>query len=263
MKKLSAIVMVLATAILLVGCVTPEDEKRAKVVPDVDQLAAVQRAVDEYREATGGLVPIKNSELDTDIYIKYLIDFEKLMPKYLAQIPGNAYEKGGIFQYIIWDPENKAQVKLVDLNAAERIREINIRIMSSQYLPIKGNTADNVFQIDFQQLGYKKDVTVKSPYSGAELPLFMTGDGEMHVDYSIDLGQLLKGDNPDVKPGEDIRQLLIDKYPVVPAYSVPYTVDENGEPTYFMEAYDSDAKKAREKAIEKAKKEAESQTNKK
>lgn len=156
MKKLSAIIMVLATAILLVGCVTPEDEKRAKVVPDVDQLAAVQRAVDEYREATGGLVPIKNSELDTDIYIKYLIDFEKLMPKYLAQIPGNAYEKGGIFQYIIWDPENKAQVKLVDLNAAERIREINIRKLSTQYLPIKGNTADNVFQIDFEKLGYKK-----------------------------------------------------------------------------------------------------------
>lgn len=50
-----------------------------------------------------------------------------------------------------------------------------------------------------------------------------------------------------MKPGEDIRQLLIDKYPVVPAYSVPYTVDENGEPTYFMEAYDSDAKKLEKK----------------
>ncbi|ACA39515.1 conserved hypothetical protein [Lysinibacillus sphaericus C3-41] len=52
----------------------------------MDQLAAVQRAVNEYREATGGLVPIKNSELDTDLYIKYLIDFEKLMPKYLSTI---------------------------------------------------------------------------------------------------------------------------------------------------------------------------------
>ncbi|MFJ7731123.1 hypothetical protein ACIQXF_04440 [Lysinibacillus sp. NPDC097231] len=262
MKKLSALLLVIATAVLLVGCAYPEDEKRAKLVPDADQLAAIQRAVDEYREATGGLVPIKNSELDTDIYIKYLIDFEKLMPKYLAQIPGNAYEKGGIFQYIIWDPENQAKVKLVDLNAAERIREINIRKMSLQYLPIKGSTSDNVYQINFEELGYKTDVTVKSPYSGAELPMFMTGDGEMHVDYSIDLGQLLKEDKPDVKPGDDIRQLLVDKYPVVPAYSVPYTVDENGDPTYYMDAYNSDAKKAREKVIEKAKKEAESQTTK-
>ena len=67
---------------------------------------------------------------------------------------------------------------------------------------------------------------MKSPYSGTELPIFMTGDGEMHVDYSIDLGQLLKEDKPNVKPGDDIRQLLVDKYPVVPAYSIPYTVDE-------------------------------------
>ncbi|KOS63647.1 hypothetical protein FJQ98_08380 [Lysinibacillus agricola] len=262
MKKLSAFLLVIATAVLLVGCAYPEDEKRAKLVPDADQLAAVQRAVDEYREATGGLVPIKNSELDTDIYIKYLIDFEKLMPKYLTQIPGNAYEKGGIFQYIIWDPENEAKVKLVDLNAAERIREINIRKMSTQYLPIKGETSENVFQINFEELGYKTDVTVKSPYSGAELPMFMTGDGEMHVDYLIDLGQLLKEDKPDVKPGDDIRQLLVDKYPVVPAYSVPYTVDEKGEPIYFMDAYNSDAKKAREKARDKAIQESEAKTKK-
>ncbi|MGE7673743.1 hypothetical protein ACQKMV_09230 [Lysinibacillus sp. NPDC094403] len=262
MKKLSAFLLVIATAVLLVGCAYPEDEKRAKLVPDPDQLAAVQRAVDEYREATGGLVPIKNSELDTDLYIKYLIDFEKLMPKYLAQIPGNAYEKGGIFQYIIWDPENEAKVKLVDLNAAERIREINIRKLSTQYLPIKGASSDNVYQINFNELGYKTDVTVKSPYSGTELPIFMTGDGEMHVDYSIDLGHLLKEDKPDVKPGDDIRQLLVDKYPVVPAYSIPYTVDEKGETIYFMDAYNSDAKKAREKAIEKAKKEAEAKTKK-
>jgi len=250
MKKLSAFLLVIVTAVLLVGCAYPEDEKRAKQVPDADNLAAVQRAVDEYREATGGLVPIKNSELETDIYIKYLIDFEKLMPKYLAQIPGNAYEKGGIFQYIIWDPENEAKVKLVDLNAAERIREINIRKLSTQYLPTKGVISDNVFQINFEKLGYKTDLTVKSPYSGAELPIFMTGDGEMHVDYSVDLGQLLKEDKPDVKPGDDIRQLLIDKYPVVPAYSLPYTVDEKGEPIYFMDAYNSDAKKAREKLIQ-------------
>ncbi|MGE8034521.1 hypothetical protein B1B04_03245 [Lysinibacillus sp. KCTC 33748] len=250
MKKLSAFLLVIVTAVLLVGCAYPEDEKRAKVVPDADNLAAVQRAVDEYREATGGLVPIKNSELDTDIYIKYLIDFEKLMPKYLAQIPGNAYEKGGIFQYIIWDPENEAKVKLVDLNAAERIREINIRKLSTEYLPIKGVDSDNVFKINFEKLGYKTEVTVKSPYSGTELPIFMTGDGEMHVDYSVDLGQLLKEDKPDVKPGDDIRQLLIDKYPVVPAYSLPYTVDEKGEPIYYMDAYNSDAKKAREKLIQ-------------
>lgn len=257
MKKLRAFLLVCATAILLVGCAYPEDEKRAKVTPDVDQLAAVQRAVDEYREATGGLVPIKNSEVDTDIYIKYLIDFEKLMPKYLTTIPGNAYEKGGIYQYIIWDPENEATVKLVDLNAAERMREIGIRKLSTKYLPIKGAAADNVYQINYQDLGYKTDVTVKSPYSGVELPIFMTGDGELHVDYAVDLGQLLKEDKPEVKPGDDIRQLLVDKYPVVPAYSVPYTVDDNGEPIYDMDTYNADVQKVKERQQQQAEAEAE------
>jgi len=252
MKKLNAFLLTVAIAVLLGGCAYPEEEKAANQVPDVDQLAAVQRAVNEYREATGGLVPIKNSELDTDIYIKYLIDFEKLMPKYIAQIPGNAYEKGGIYQYIIWDPENRAEVKLVDLNSAERMREIMIRQLGTQYIPTKGAIADNVYQINFEKLGYKTDVTVKSPYSGAELPIFMTGDGEMHVDYSIDLGQLLKEDKPDVKPGDDIRQLLVDKYPVVPAYSVPYTADEKGEPIYDMDTYNADVKKAQERQKQEA-----------
>ena len=71
----------------------------------------------------------------------------------------------------------------------------------------------------------------------------MTGDGELHVDYAVDLGQLLKEDQPNVKPGDDLRQLLVDKYPVVPAYSIPYTVDENGEPIYDMETYNADVKK--------------------
>lgn len=255
MKKLSALLLMVVVAILLVGCVSSEQEKIAQQVPDVDQLAAMQRAVNEYREATGGLVPIKTSDMDTDIYIKYLIDFEKLIPKYIAQIPANAYEKGGIFQYVIWDPENTAEVKLVDLNAAERMREIDIRKMGMTYLPTTGAISDYVYQVNYKKLGFDSDVTVKSPYSGTELPIVMTGDGELHVDYSIDLGQLLKEDKPDVKPGDDIRHLLVEKYPVVPAYSVPYTVDENGEPTYMMDVYKAEVEKKKE-AAKKAAKEA-------
>ncbi|MFJ7951356.1 hypothetical protein ACIQZG_07490 [Lysinibacillus sp. NPDC096418] len=257
MKKLSALLLLAIVAVLMVGCVSSEQEKIAQQVPDVDNLTAVQRAVNEYREATGGLVPIKTSDIDTDIFIKYLIDFEKLIPEYITQIPGNAYEKGGIFQYVIWDPENTAEVKLVDLNAAERMREIDIRKMGMKYLPTTEAISNNVFKINYEKLGYKSDVTVKSPYSGTQLPLVMTGDGELHVDYSIDLNQLLKEDKPDVTPGEDIRHLLVDKYPVVPAYSIPYTVDENGEPTYMMDVYMAEVEKKREKAKKAAKEAAE------
>lgn len=266
MKKLSALFLMAVVAVLMAGCAGsayPDDEKAAKQMPDIDQLTAMQRAVNEYREATGGLVPIKTTDMDTDIYIKYLVDFEKLVPQYITKIPGNAYERGGIYQYIIWDPENTAEVKLVDLNAAERMREINIRKMGTTYLPTKAAVSDYIYQIDFEKLGFKSDLTVKSPYSGTELPIVMTGDGELHVDYSIELNQLLKEDKPDVKPGEDIRHLLVDKYPVVPAYSLPYTVDENGEPTYMMDVYMAEVEKKKEaakKAAEEAAKEAASES---
>ena len=40
----------------------------------------------------------------------------------------------------------------------------------------------------------------------------------------------MKENNITAQPGEDIREILVDNFPVVPAYSLPYTVDENNEP---------------------------------
>lgn len=222
------ILVVVAAA--LSGCMYPDSEKVANATPYADQLASVQNAVDQYREDTGGLVPIKESDADMDIFIKYRIDFAKLVPKYMEKAPTNAYEKGGIFQYVIWDPENTAEVKLVDLNAPERMREIRIRATAFKYMPMEGAINDFAFKPDYKKLGYDKPLTFKSPYSGVELPIFFSGDGELYVDYSIDLNQILQEDKPDVKPGDDIRQLLIDKSPILPAYSIKYTVDENNEP---------------------------------
>ena len=84
-------------------------------------------------------------------------------------------------------------------------------------------------------MGYEDEQTVPSPYSNVNLPLVATGDGTIYIDYSIDLNRILQEDKPKVTPGEDIRYLLVDKYPVVPAYSLPYTVNENNEPEFLLE----------------------------
>ena len=44
------------------------------------KLKSVQRAVDSYQDELGGLLPIKTKELETDIYIKYPIEFSKIVP---------------------------------------------------------------------------------------------------------------------------------------------------------------------------------------
>nr|WP_106784668.1 hypothetical protein [Lysinibacillus timonensis] len=227
-----ASVLFVIVSILLTGCMYPQEERVENQIPDDVQLDGVQRAIEEYMEDTG-VLPIQNRDMDTDIFIKYPIDFSKLVPKYLANIPGNAYEKGGIFQYIIWNPEEKPTVKLVDLRAAEKIRELNIRFLATKYPTYKDPITNYIYTIDYDKLGMETELTVPSPYSNNQLPLIASTDGVVHVDYSIDLNLFLQENNLTPTPGEDIRMLLVDAYPVVPAYSLPYTVDENNEPIFM------------------------------
>lgn len=126
-------------------------------------------------------------------------------------------------------------VKLVDLRAAERMRELNIRFMGSQYPTFKDKITDYIYTIDFKKIGYKEELTVPSPYTNNQLPIIVTTEGDLYVDYSMDLNTFIKENNLKPTPGEDIRMLLVEAYPVVPAYSLPYTVNENNEPVFMYD----------------------------
>jgi hypothetical protein len=131
------------------------------------------------------------------------------------------------------DVEENPTVKLVDLRTAEKIRELKIKMGINGYGPIDVQIAENVYTLDYKVMGYKEEQTVPSPYSDVNLPLVATGDGNIYIDYSIDLSRILKEEKPNVKPGDDIRYLLVEKYPILPAYSLPYTVNENNEPEFL------------------------------
>lgn len=235
LKKLKFIILLAVIPAILSGCLYPEDKKTENQIPYEDQLNMIQSAVNRYQEDTGGMLPIKTRDMETDQFIKYPIDFSKIVPAYTEKIPSNAFENGGIYQYVLMDVEENPTVKLVDLRAAERIRELNIRKGINGYAPISDVIVDNVYKLNYEMMGFKKEPTVPSPYSNVELPLVVTGDGTIYVDYSIELNRILTEDKPDVKIGEDIRYLLVEKYPIVPAYSLPYTVNENNEPVFLLE----------------------------
>lgn len=232
-KKLKFFILFSGMLVLLSGCMYPDEQKAENQIPYEDQLNTVQSAVNRYQEASGGLLPIKTRDMETDQYIKYPIDFSKIVPAYTEKIPSNAFENGGIYQYVLMDVEENPTVKLVDLRTAEKIRELNIRKGINGYAPISDVIVDNVYKLNYEMMGYKKEQTVPSPYSNVELPLVITGDGTIYVDYSIELNRILAEEDPDVKAGEDIRYLLTQKYPIVPAYSLPYTVNENNEPVFL------------------------------
>jgi hypothetical protein len=223
------------TAFLLTGCMYPQEELAKNQIPYQDQIQTVQTAVDAFREDNGGILPIKTKEAETPIYQKYPIEFKKITPKYIAEPPGNAYENGGVFQYVLVNVEAKPAVKLFDLRMTEAIRDIKLRIKTKGYPPYKEQIAKNVFSLDFNQLGFKKDPFVVSPFSNQNLTFVITGSAEVYVDYRPDLYQAMKKTDVKVKPGEDIRFILVEDSMFVPAYSLPYTWDSKKKEPVFLE----------------------------
>ncbi|WP_010650683.1 hypothetical protein [Oceanobacillus massiliensis] len=222
---------------LLSGCLYPQSELEQNQIPNEQQLETVQQAVDSYKEEQQGLVPIKTKASDTPIFQKYLIDFSILKEKgYLAEIPGNAYEKGGVYQYTLLTPEDNPTVKLIDLRITEAIRSVNVQLdlyRNEHLYPAYGEkVTDGIYTVDYEKLGLEGPPTVVSPYSQESLPIIMDVDGNLYVDYSIDLNRALQEYEHDYAEGEDIRFILTDNTPFAPAYSLPYTI-ENGKPAFL------------------------------
>jgi hypothetical protein len=232
--KMLGLILVI-TAALLSGCMYPKEELTQNQIPYKDQVHAVQTAVDDFKRDNGGILPIKTKEAETPIYQKYPIEFKKISPKYIAEPPGNAYENGGIFQYVLVDVETNPTVKLLDLRMTETIRELKLRIKTKGYPPYKTQIAKNVFSLDYKKLGYETAPFVVSPYTNQNLSLVITGSAEVYVDYRPDLYQKLKNSDIVVKPGEDIRSILVKDSMFVPAYSLPYTIDKKTKEPIFLE----------------------------
>ncbi|PFN78785.1 hypothetical protein COJ85_31090 [Bacillus sp. AFS076308] len=235
MKRKMMFSFLLITAVLLSGCMYPQEELTQNQVPYKDQIKAVQTAVDDFQKDNGGILPIKTKDAKTPIYQKYPIDFNKIAPKYIAEPPGNAYESGGIFQYVLIDVETNPTVKLLDLRLAETIRDIKLRIKTNGYPPYKEQIAKNVFSLNYSKLGFKKAPYVVSPFTNQNLSFVISGNAEVYVDYRPDLYQALKKTEKEPKPGEDIRSILVDNSMFVPAYSLPYTIDPKTKEPVFIE----------------------------
>ncbi|WP_042457862.1 hypothetical protein [Neobacillus dielmonensis] len=220
---------------LLTGCMYPDEKLTENQIPYKDQIQSVQTAVDEFRQDNGGILPIKTKDYNTPIYQKYPIEFKKIAPKYIAEPPGNAFESGGIFQYVLIDVETNPTVKLLDLRMAETIREIQLRIKTKGYPPFKKQIARNVYTLDYKQLGYNKPPYAISPFTGQNLSFVISTDGGIYADYAPDLYQALKQTKRQITPGEDIRQLLTEDSLFVPAYSLPYTIEAATNEPVFLE----------------------------
>lgn len=238
MRKLLPVITIMIVSVLLTGCLYPQSELTKNQVPNDAQLEMVQTAVDEYRENTNGLLPIKTKESDVPDYEKYIIDFAVLKEEQLiADIPGTAYENGGVYQYTIINPEDDPKVKVIDLQITEQLRGVNLKLnqyrVENTYPPFGEQIEQGIFQLNAKKLGYKSEPYVVSPFTNENLPFVLDQQGELYVDYRIDLKRALEEYDHSFETGDDIRALLEDNYSIVPAYSLPYTI-ENNEPVFLV-----------------------------
>ncbi|UTH10565.1 hypothetical protein KFV10_06465 [Macrococcoides canis] len=223
--------LLLLVSLLLGGCMYPKEELAQNQVAPQDQLNMVQSAVKSYQQDTGGLLPLKDRDQTYEIYLKHPVDFGKLKPKYLSQLPGSSFEMGGYYQYVMMDVDKNPKVMLVDLRTSDTLKNLRIRLETkSNELALGKKIGPNLYKINYKKYGLKQYPTVKSPYSGEALPIYINGGNEFKIDYSLDLGRALKTHK--VKQGEDIRYILYQDNPILPAYSVPYTVDDKNEPVF-------------------------------
>jgi len=211
----------------------PDEERRLHQAPYEDQLESTQRAVVQYQEDTG-VLPIKTRDADTPLFRKYPINFSQLVPAYLQAPPGNSFESGGSYQYVLIDPEETAEVKLIDLRSIRVIQDLERKIFQyrskNEYAPVKEVVGNELLRLDFDKLGYEEEPLIESPFHpNHRLPILYRTDGSVIIDYSLDIQQYIGeygwGNHQEE---DDLLWLLIEHSPFVPVNSLPQTI-EDGE----------------------------------
>lgn len=230
-KSFKLIASLTVLSVLLSGCLYPDERKAENQVPSAFYLEATQKAIEQFQQDTG-VLPIVTKQMDTPIFEKYEIDFRKMIPRYMPDAPGNAFEKGGVYKYVLIDVETKPTAKLLNLGAVSTVADVQSAV--NRYrgyynkLPIKDDLGNGYYSIDHEELGVKT-WQVPSTVGQNFLPLVMNANGEVGIDYASDIAQLLREKKVEVPKNTDPRYVFARESMFVPAKSFPYEL-VNGEP---------------------------------
>ncbi|ADU30122.1 hypothetical protein [Evansella cellulosilytica] len=228
MRSIMLFILSFSIFILLSGCLYPDERRPENQVPYEDQIQSVQSAVIQFRQDHGRL-PIIERE-NTDVFRKYQVNFAPLIPNYLQSPPGNSFESGGVFQYVLINIEEMPEVKLIHLPMIREIQEFQQRVdmyrRENQYAPVDQIVGKELLRLDYEELNYSEQPTVDSPYHpDHRLPLLLQNDGTVIIDYTIDILYFIEEHGLDeFDEGDDLRWLLVKHAPFVPVYSRPMTL---------------------------------------
>ncbi|MDR6549459.1 hypothetical protein [Paenibacillus qinlingensis] len=230
-----SLLLALILVILLTGCAYPQELRKENQINPAEFITVVQQAVDTFHTKSG-VLPIKNSEMSTPLYEKYVIDFPKLKKmNLLSTVPANAFESGGVFIYVLVDAETKPVVKLMDLSAYQSVEDVQKKV-NDYIVKHGGNMPQTVSQndafayVDFKLLGMKQP-EIKSVYNRKNAITYILNKqtGEVSIDYAMDINTFIQNNalTNSLKPDQDLRQILVEKSYFVPIRSVAYAWQDN------------------------------------
>ncbi|MCC8436039.1 hypothetical protein HP567_015955 [Brevibacillus sp. M2.1A] len=230
-KSFKLVISLTILSSLLSGCLYPDERRAENQIPSTFFVEATQKAIEQFQKDTA-VLPIVTKSLDTPIFEKYEIDFRKMIPKYMPDVPGNAFEKGGVYKYVLIDVETKPTVKLIHLTAVSTVADVQSEVDRYkghfEKLPVLADLGNGYYSIDHERLGLKA-WQVPSTMGTYLLPLVMNAEGQVGIDYASDIAQLLRDTKVTVPEKTDPRYVLARNSMFVPAKSFPYEM-VNGEP---------------------------------
>lgn len=230
-KAIQSAISLMLLSVLVSGCMYPDERRAENQAPSSFFLQATQTAIEQFQKDTA-VLPIVTKPMDTPIFEKYEIDFRRLVPKYLPDVPGNAFEKGGVYKYVLIDVETKPKVRLIQLTSVSTVADVQSAVdryrRNYEKLPVKADLGNGYFSIDFSKIGMK-ETQVPGTAGNYLLPLIMNGRGEVGIDYAADIATILRNAKATVKDNTDPRYVMARESAIVPAKSFPYEMVD-GEP---------------------------------
>ncbi|MFC4103735.1 hypothetical protein [Paenibacillus xanthanilyticus] len=222
--------VVVVMAVLLSGCLYPEEQRASSQLPAKDEVLNVQTVIDQYQKDTG-LLPIVNSEPNTPVYEKYQIDFGKLTRmKYMSDIPPAAYEKGGSYYFLIINEETDPTVKLMNLAVYQQVNDVQREVSAYQRtkgaLPRGEEVYPGYYRIDYSALNIREPKLV-SVFTGQSQQTMMDVGGNVFVDYAADMMQAIQKSGKSPAADQDLRELLVSRSDFVPVKSPAYHFVDN------------------------------------
>lgn len=208
----------------LTGCLYPNRDTTTTKVVSKEAIRNVQGAVSDYYNDKG-IYPVTATTNTQFQNLKLRVDFQKLMEEnYIDTIPTSAFEKSGIFYFVIYEYDDLALVKAFDIQASQMLstyQEIVYDYIFKHYsLPATTEISPNFYELDYELLKSKVP-SIISPFTAQPLTLMVSSTGQVYFNYTLDIMNYVQQyGNEDSYA--DLAEILIINSDYVPIKSPKY-----------------------------------------